>query len=288
MKAVVMAGGEGSRLRPLTINRPKPMVPLADRPVMAQIIELLKLHNIRDIVVTVQYLATVIQDTFGDGSAYGVHIEYVVEEKPLGTAGSVKNAQHLLDEPFLVISGDALTDIDLARLCHVHQERGSLATLTLKRVDNPLEYGVIITGEDGRIEQFVEKPSWGEVFSDTVNTGIYMIDPQALDYIEPGETADWSKDVFPKMLQHGVPLFGHIAAGYWTDIGSLQEYMRATADYLAGKVNLPRLGWRVCDDIWTDGDVDIAPNAQLHGPIFLGAGVKLKDGVVIHGPTVIR
>ncbi len=288
MKAVVMAGGEGSRLRPLTINRPKPMVPLADRPVMAHTIELLKLHGITDIVVTVQYLATVIQDQFGDGSAFGVHIQYVVEETPLGTAGSVKNAEDMLQEPFLVISGDALTDINLTDLIRTHTARGAMATLTLKRVPNPLEYGVIITTDDGSISQFLEKPSWGEVFSDTVNTGIYVIDPRIFDSIPSGQVVDWSKDVFPEVLRQGGLLHGYIADGYWTDVGSFQEYMRATADYLSGKVHLPRLGQCIRDDIWTDGDVEIAPDAELHGPMYLGLGVKIKSGAVIRGPTVIR
>src|SRR5689334_14507698 len=199
MKAVVMAGGEGSRLRPLTINRPKPMVPLVDRVVMAHIIELLKLHGITEIVVTVQYLANIIQDHFGDGSSHGVHIEYCLEEQPLGTAGSVKNAEHMLKEPFLVISGDALTDFDLDKIIAFHNSKEAMATLTLTRVPNPLEYGVIIVDEQGAVKQFLEKPSWGEVFSDTVNTGIYVLDPEVFKYIEKGKVTDWSKDVFPKM-----------------------------------------------------------------------------------------
>src|SRR5690349_15445165 len=199
MKAVVMAGGEGSRLRPLTINRPKPMVPLVDRQVMAHILELLKTHGITDIVVTVQYLANVIQDHFGDGSAFGVHIEYSLEEQPLGTAGSVKNAEHLLKEPFIVISGDALTDFDLTKIIAFHNARKSMATITLTRVPNPLEYGVIVVDEQGKVQQFLEKPSWGEVFSDTVNTGIYVVQPDVFKYIQSGVVTDWSKDVFPQM-----------------------------------------------------------------------------------------
>lgn len=288
MKAVVMAGGEGSRLRPLTINRPKPMVPIADRQVLGHIIELLKLHGITELVITLQYLANVIQDQFGDGSALGVHIDYSVEETPLGTAGSVKNADHLLQEPFLVISGDALTDIDLTDLLRFHTEKKSLATLTLQHVANPLEYGVIITGEHGEIVQFLEKPSWGEVFSDTVNTGIYLLDPNVFNYIERNTIVDWSKDVFPKMLERGEALFGYIADGYWTDVGNFHEYMRATADYLGGRVKLPRLGQRLRDDVWTHGDVEIAPDAQLQGPIYLGHGVKIKGGAIIRGPSVIR
>jgi mannose-1-phosphate guanylyltransferase / phosphomannomutase len=288
MKAVVMAGGEGSRLRPLTINRPKPMVPLVDRVVMAQIIELLKLHGITEIVVTVQYLANVIQDHFGDGSSYGVHIEYSLEEQPLGTAGSVKNAEHLLNEPFLVISGDALTDFDLSKIIASHNAKEAMATITLTRVPNPLEYGVIIVDELGGVKQFLEKPSWGEIFSDTVNTGIYVLEPEVFRYIERGKFTDWSKDVFPKMLRKGDPLFGCITEGYWTDVGTIEEYMRACRDYMSGKVDLPRVGQNVFDEVWVEGDAEIAPDAQFHGPVYLGHGAKIKGGVIIHGPSAIR
>jgi mannose-1-phosphate guanylyltransferase/phosphomannomutase len=288
MKAVVMAGGEGSRLRPLTINRPKPMVPIVDRQVMAHIIELLKIHGITEIVVTVQYLANVIQDHFGDGSALGVHIDYSLEDQPLGTAGSVKNAEHLLKEPFLVISGDALTDFNLGQIIAFHNERKALATLTLTRVPNPLEYGVIIVDESGQITQFMEKPSWGEIFSDTVNTGIYVLDPEVFKYIPKGKITDWSKDVFPQMLRKNDSLFGYIAEGYWTDVGTIEEYMRASRDYMIGKVNLPRVGHDEGNDLWLEGDGEIAPDAQFIGPVFLGHGVKIKGGVIVHGPTAIR
>lgn len=288
MKAVVMAGGEGSRLRPLTISRPKPMVPLVDRPVMEHIIELLKIHGITNIVVTVQYLANIIQDHFGDGSSFGVHIEYSLEEQPLGTAGSVKNAEHLLQEPFLVISGDALTDFDLSKIIAFHESRRSLATITLTRVPNPLEYGVIIVNEQGHIRQFLEKPSWGEVFSDTVNTGIYVLDPKVFRYIERGKFTDWSKDVFPQMLRKGDTLIGYITDGYWTDVGTIEEYIRASRDYIAGKVNLPRVGQNLFDDVWVEGEVEIAPDVQFHGPVYLGHGAKIKGGVIIHGPSAIR
>lgn len=288
MKAVVMAGGEGTRLRPLTINRPKPMVSLVDRPVIHHIIELLKLHGITDIVITVQYLANIIQDYYGDGSNYGVNITYSLEEVPLGTAGSVKNAEHLLQEPFLVISGDSLTDFNLTQIIDAHFNTRASVTMTLTRVPNPLDYGVIITDEQGNVRQFLEKPSWGEVFSDTVNTGIYVVNPGVFSYIEKNKVVDWSKDVFPCMLKNEEKLMGYIAHGYWTDVGTIEEYIRATGDYLAGKVNLPRVGQHIGGGIWVERDVEIAPDAQLHGPIFLGHGAKIKDGVIIHGPSVIR
>ncbi|MBU1879074.1 MAG: NDP-sugar synthase, partial [Chloroflexi bacterium] len=288
MKAVVMAGGEGTRLRPLTINRPKPMVPMVNRPMIGHILQLLKRHGITEVIITVQYLAANIQDHFGDGESLGLDIVYSVEESPLGTAGSVKHAQKHLDDTFLVISGDALTDVDLTRIVEYHQQKKAQATLTLYRVPNPLEYGVIITDEDGHIRQFLEKPSWGEVFSDTINTGIYVLEPEVLDYFKPGQVFDFSKDLFPEILDRGQPIYGYVADGYWCDVGSLQEYMRATGDLLGSKVQVGELGHHIGGGIWTGDDVEIAPDAQLYGPIYLGQGVKIKGGVVVRGPSVIR
>ena len=213
MKAVVMAGGEGSRLRPLTIGRPKPMVPMVSKPVMGHILDLLKRQGITEVVITLHFMPEVIQSYFGDGSSMGMKIHYAIEETPLGTAGSVKNAQEFLDEPFLIISGDAVTDINLKQVIDFHEAKDAEATLTLYRVPNPLEYGVIITDPDGKITQFLEKPSWGEVISDTVNTGIYVIDPSVLDLIEEGVKTDWSQDVFPTLLESGRPLYGYVADG---------------------------------------------------------------------------
>lgn len=290
MQAVVMAGGEGSRLRPLTINRPKPMVPIANRPVMGHIIELLKRHNINEMVATLQYRADDIQNYFGDGSNVGVAMRYSVETQPLGTAGSVKLAEKYFsrDEPFLIISGDALTDFNLSAIVEFHKRVDALVTITLYRVPSPLEYGVIIVDGAGRIERFLEKPSWGEVISDTVNTGIYVVSPQVLNDIEPGIPFDFSKDLFPLLMKRGAPLYGYVANGYWCDVGNIAEYMRATGDLLSGKVNLGETGHHIGGGIFAEDDVEIAPDAQLFGPIFLGHGVRIKGGVVIHGPTVVR
>jgi mannose-1-phosphate guanylyltransferase/phosphomannomutase len=290
MQAVIMAGGEGSRLRPLTRNRPKPMVPVANRHVMGHIVELLKSHNFTEAVATLQYRADDIQNYFGDGSNIGLAMNYSVEPHPLGTAGSVKYAEKYLagDEPFLIISGDALTDFNLTDMVAFHKRVGAAVTITLHRVPNPLEYGVIIVNGEGRIERFLEKPSWGEVISDTVNTGIYVISPEVLEEIDPDAPFDFSKDLFPRLMQKGAPLYGYVPKGYWCDIGNLAEYMRATSDLLNGNVNLGAPGRDIGDKIFVQEDVDIAPDAQLFGPIFLGQGVKLKGGVVIHGPTVVR
>ncbi len=287
MKAVLMAGGEGSRLRPLTLGRPKPMVPIATKPVMQHNLDLLKRHGITEVVVTVQYLASMIQDYFGDGSQLGMKIVYSVQESPLGTAGSVKLAQKQLTDTFIVISADALTDFDLGQIVGFHKEKKALATLTLYRVPNPLEYGVIITREDGQIVQFLEKPSWGEVFSDTVNTGIYVLEPEILDYFEPNRVFDFSQQLFPMMLKKGDPLYGFIAPGYWCDVGNLQEYIRANADLLSGKVAIPLPGRHIGGGVWIDEGADVAPDAQLYGPLCVGREAKIKSGAVVHGPGVI-
>jgi mannose-1-phosphate guanylyltransferase/phosphomannomutase len=289
MKAVVMAGGEGSRLRPLTLHRPKPLVPVVNKPVMQHILELLARHGIRDIVVTLHYLAEEIEEYFGDGSEFGVNLSYTVEDTPLGTAGSVKKAQHLLrDDTFLIISGDALTDVDLTSLVQYHRDQQSMATLCLTRVESPLEYGVVITDSAGRVRRFLEKPEWSEVFSDTVNTGIYVLEPQVLDYMEPEKVYDWSSDIFPRLLKEKKPLYGHETPGYWCDIGSLYEYRRAHMDVLQGKVQVDIPGTKRPDrDIWVGPGSEIDADAELHEPVLIGAGCRVKKGAVIEEFSVI-
>lgn len=288
MKAVVMAGGEGSRLRPLTLERPKPMVSIVNKPVVGHILDLLKRHGITEVVLTLQYLANIIQDYYGDGETVGMKIHYSIEETPLGTAGSVKHAQEWLEDTFLIISGDALTDFNLTEILNFHKAKGAEATLTLYRVPNPLEYGVVITDNEGRIRQFLEKPSWGEVFSDTINTGIYVIEPAVLELIPPDKMVDWSQDIFPQLLRDNRPMYGYVAGGYWCDVGNLAEYMRANADVLSGRVQVESLGTSLGPGVWGADDAQVAPEAQLFGPVYLGNGCRVKAGAVIRGPTVIR
>ena len=288
MKAVVMAGGEGSRLRPLTIRRPKPMVPIAGKPVMEHILNLLKRHGITEVVITVQYLASNIEDYFGNGSQFGMRITYSREDMPLGTAGSVKNAEDQLTEPFLVISGDALTDYNLTDIIKFHREKKSMATLMLAHVPDPLEYGVIITNQDGHITEFLEKPSWGEVISDTINTGIYVLDPKVFSYFEKNKQFDFSQELFPMMLKNGDPLYGYVAeSGYWCDVGNLTEYMRANADVLQGRVEVEISAKKMNGNIWREEGVEIAQDAQLIGPIYLAHDCKIKSGAIILGPSTI-
>ncbi len=288
MKAVVMAGGEGSRLRPLTIGRPKPMVPIVNRPVMEHILLLLKKHGITEVVVTLQYLANVIQDYFGDGESLGMTLHYSVEDVPLGTAGSVKLAERLLDDTFLVISGDALTDYDLTSIIKYHKAKKAVATLTLTHVDNPLEYGVVITDNTGHIQQFLEKPSWSEVISDTINTGIYVLEPEVLKRCPPGQPFDFSQDLFPGLLTDGRPIYGYVpTGGYWTDVGTIEEYMRACFDALEGKVEMSIGDPGARPGLWCGPGAVTSPAATLNGPVYIGHDVKIAAGVVIDGPAVI-
>ena len=283
-----MAGGEGSRLRPLTINRPKPMVSIVNKPCLGHIFDLLRRHGIEEAFVTLQYLASVIQDSYGDGGGVGMRLRYSVEETPLGTGGSVRQIGSPLDDTFLVISGDALTDLDLSAIMRFHRERQAAVTFALVHVANPLEYGVVITAADGQITKFLEKPSWGEVFSDTINTGIYVIEPRVLERFEIGVPFDFSKDLFPRLLAEGEPLFGYVAEGYWTDIGSIAEYQRANADLLHGRVHTEPVGTEIAPGVFAGGDVEIEPSARLVGPIYLGRGVRIAGGAEIVGPVVLR
>ncbi|MGO8670357.1 MAG: sugar phosphate nucleotidyltransferase [Capsulimonadaceae bacterium] len=288
MKAVVMAGGEGTRLRPLTSNRPKPLVPILNKPCMQHTIELLKRHGITDIVVTLYYLADEIEGYFGDGSDLGVNLIYTVEDSPLGTAGSVKKAEeYLKDDTFVIVSGDALTDFDLGKALSFHRNRGSVATLVLQHVENPLEFGVVITDDEGRIRRFLEKPSWGEVFSDTVNTGMYILEPSIFSYMEPEKVYDWSQDIFPALLREEQPMYGYVMTEYWTDVGSLQQYRQAQYEMLQGKTNLPIDGRREGGDIWVGEGTEIDPSAQLLGPLLVGKNCRIKAGALIGPDTVI-
>jgi len=279
MKAVIMAGGEGTRLRPLTSNAPKPMLPIANRPMMEHVVSLLRRHGFDEIVVTVAFMANAIKNYFGDGSEFGVKISYADEPTPLGTAGSVKNAEHLLDERFLVISGDVITDIDLTRLVAFHDERQATATIGLIAVENPLEFGIVITRPDGSIERFLEKPTWGQVFSDTINTGIYVLDPEIFDYIADGRSVDFSGEVFPKLLADAKPLFGAVVNGYWEDVGTLDAYLRSHKDVLDQAVQLDIPGFRIAESVWLGEGAEVSPDAQVSGPAVIGPGCKVERGV---------
>ena len=288
MKAVVMAGGEGTRLRPMTANQPKPLLPVVNKPIMEHVLRLLKRHGFTETVVTVQFLAALVRNYFGDGEEIGMALSYATEEMPLGTAGSVKNAQEALrDERFLVISGDALTDIDLTDLVRFHKENGALVTIGLKRVPNPLEFGIIIIDDDGRVQRFLEKPTWGQVFSDTANTGIYVMEPEVLDHVAAGEPVDWSGDVFPKLLAEGAPLYGYVADGYWEDVGTHESYLKAQADMLSGKIDIEPDGFEVSPGVWVAEGAEVDSEATLKGPLYIGDYAKVEAGAELREFTVL-
>ncbi|HKL77457.1 MAG TPA: sugar phosphate nucleotidyltransferase [Gammaproteobacteria bacterium] len=286
MKAVIMAGGQGSRLRPLTEGVPKPMIPVLGRPMMEYILEAVRDAGISEILVTLHYRPNLIRDYFGDGSDWGVHLEYAIEEHPLGTAGSVKNGAHFLDEPFLIVSGDALMDYDLRALADFHQEAGSLVTFCLARVQDPTEFGIVVTDNEGHVQRFQEKPAPSEVFTDTVNTGIYVMDPRVLEDVPADTEFDFSHDLFPTLLDRGERLMGHVARGYWSDIGNVDQLAQATWDMLEGLVDLPVPGEEIRPRIFVEGTAHIEEGCSLQGPAWIGRDAILRSGAVV-GPYAV-
>ncbi len=271
LNALIMAGGEGTRLRPLTCDTPKPMVPVLGRPVMAYALQLLARHGLTEVGVTLQYLPERISRAFGSGSKDGVKLHYYREHEPLGTAGGVLMAasgRHAPRGTFAILSGDGLTDCDLTEAMRFHREKGALATLVLTRVRDPLAYGVVMTDADGRVRRFVEKPSWGEVYSDTVNTGIYILEPEALSYIWPDRPCDFGRDLFPALVREQKNVFAFVSSAYWCDIGDQAAYVRAQADFLSGRIKLDA-GPLVAETAMID------KTAEIDGPAFIGAGAKI-------------
>ncbi len=278
VKSVIMAGGFGTRLRPLTNNLPKPMVPMANRPIIEHIIELLKKHSITDLTALLYFQPELISNHLGDGSAFGVKMSYITPNADLGTAGSVAAAMRTWKEigTTLVLSGDVLTDIDLRAAVEFHKERKALATIVLTRVENPLPFGIVITDESGRIIRFLEKPSWGEVFSDTINTGIYILEKEALSFMPADREFDFSKDLFPILLENRKPIYGYIAEGYWKDVGSLEEYRAANMDIIQGKVSVRIPGEEMPDKgIWVGRGSRIDFTSRLEGKSVIGENCRI-------------
>lgn len=283
MKAIIMAGGFGTRLRPLTMHLPKPMVPLMNKPMMEHIVTLLRKHGLRELTSLLYFHPEVVTNYFGDGSGFGVSMNHIRAEADYGTAGSVSNATHQLgfDERILIISGDVLTDFDLTDAIAFHESKNAVATIVLTRVKNPLQYGVVITDADGRVDRFLEKPSWGEVFSDTINTGIYILEPEAYERIPYKREFDFSKDLFPMLLEDGAGLYGYVADGYWRDIGNLGEYHEAHLDALGGRVRIEAEGKR------TDHAI-IDPSAEVTGVQFFGSNIVGKNVWIAPGAKMLN
>ncbi|MDI6861723.1 MAG: sugar phosphate nucleotidyltransferase [Caldisericia bacterium] len=285
MKGVILAGGFGTRLRPLTINIPKPMVPIANKPILSHIIKLLKKHNIKDLIIILYHQPEIIKEYFKDGKEFGVKINYIISDEDLGTCGAVNLAKNFLTEDFLVISGDILTDFNLTEIISSHFEKKAIATITLTRAVNPLQYGIVITDEDGKIVRFLEKPSWGEVFSDTINTGIYVLSPEIFEFVPEKKEFDFSKNLFPLILKKNLPLYGFIANGYWKDIGNVREYKIAHEEIIKGMVDIEIEGERVLrigSDIWHEDGCEIKNLKNLLGTVVLGKNVKISDARIFN------
>ena len=286
MKGIIMAGGEGTRLRPLTCDCPKPMMRLMNRPVMAYALELMKRHNIVDIAATLGYRPDAIRDAFGDGSGHGVRLRYYVERTPLGTAGGVRQAADFLDETFVVLSGDGVTDLDITRALGFHRARRADATLVLKRAENPLDYGVVDTDPDGRVRSFHEKPDWADVLSDTVNTGIYILEPRILQYIPGNRPCDFGHELFPRLVREGLNVYGYVTDAYWCDIGDVRAYLGAHIDAMEGRIRLDGLEAPEGRAIVRPG-ASVDRSAVLEGPCLVDAGARICAGARIGPYSVI-
>jgi mannose-1-phosphate guanylyltransferase/mannose-1-phosphate guanylyltransferase/phosphomannomutase len=280
---MVLAAGLGTRLRPLTYEIPKPMVPVLDRPVMAHIVDLLDRHGFADVIANLHYFPDTIRDYFGD------RLEYRYEEELLGTAGGVRNCADFLtqDGAFLIISGDALTDIDLRAMEQRHREAGGIATLAVKRVADTREYGVVIHDADGRIAGFQEKPDPDEALSDLGNCGIYMFNPEIFDHFPDTEFVDWAHDVFPALLERDIPFYIHEIDDYWNDVGSLDELKAGTFDALTGELHLDIHGDEIAEGVRAAEGAELAGVTNIEPPVWIGEDVKIGSDVRLTGPVVI-
>jgi NDP-sugar pyrophosphorylase family protein len=288
MKAMILAAGVGSRLDPLTRNVPKPLVPILNRPVMEYLVELLKKHGFTDIMVNLHYLGDEIENYFGDGKKWGVNIHWSREERLWGDAGSVKRVEEFFkDDTFIVIGGDDLTDMDLTKLVKTHKDKGALSTIALSLVDDPSEYGIVLMNEDSRITRFLEKPKGEVIFSNTANTGVYVFEPQIFDMIPRGTFYLFGKQVFPMLLEQKQPLYGHLTAAYWKDVGNLKVYQQTHIDVLEGRVNAPMPFKEVRKYTWMGENVEIDDTAEVGYPVAIGNNVRILAGARVLENTVI-
>jgi mannose-1-phosphate guanylyltransferase len=299
MRAMILAAGLGTRLRPITYEMPKPMVPVLGRPVMEHIARLLARHDFRQVIANLHWFPDLVKGHFGDGSDLGIELSYSLEEQLLGTAGGVRKAAGFLGDSFVVISGDALTDIHLGEMRAFHESHDGVATLATRRVSDTSEFGVVITGEDVRVQGFQEKPDPAEALSDLANSGIYMFDSEVFDYFPgPGERsalagaddpegfADWAMDVFPALLAADVPFYAHEVDAYWNDIGNLGELHAGNLDALQGEVVIEPGAPEVSPGIWVGEGSDLS-GSEVAAPLFVGPGADFGEGVRLDGPAVI-
>jgi mannose-1-phosphate guanylyltransferase len=278
-KAVILVGGEATRLRPLTCNTAKIMIPVLNRPFFEHLAGYLKKHNITDIILAVGKSPEQIQNYFGDGSKLGVRLTYSIENLPLGTAGAVKNAEGFLDNSFVVVNGDIFTDIDLSRMMRLHHKNKAVASLALTPVENPTMYGVVETDSEGRVKRFIEKPSRDRVTTNMINAGIYILEPDILSYITPSTFSMFERDVFPPLLEKGQIVYGYPFQDYWIDIGTPDKYLKLHRDLLRRYVGNKGIRF--------EGESFVHSSAQIEGPAVIGEGCFIGRNSIVRGPAVL-
>ncbi|HEX77317.1 MAG TPA: NDP-sugar synthase [Dehalococcoidia bacterium] len=285
MKAIILVGGEGTRLRPLTCNWVKAMVPILNRPFLEHLLLWLKGYGIDEVVLALCYRPECIADHFGDGAGLGIRLYYVQEEAPLGTAGAVKNAErYLKGERFFVLNGDIFTDLDLGAMLSFHEEREGHGTIALIPVDNPTIYGIVETDAEHRIKRFVEKPRWEEVTTNLINAGVYILEPEVLSYMPPQQFYMFEHHLFPKLLEMGLPLYGYPFGAYWIDMGTPEKYLQLHRDLLLGNTRRgPILGQ---GPLLGEGS-HLDPSAQIRGPVLMGRGCTIEPQARLIGPTAL-
>jgi NDP-sugar pyrophosphorylase family protein len=279
MQSLILAGGKGTRLRPLTMHTPKPIVPIANQPFLLYQLELLKRADVRDVILSLSYQPQKIEDKLGDGTDFNVRISYAVETSPLGTAGAYRNAASLISETTVVFNGDVLTDIDLNEVIRLHRERQAVATIVLTTVPNPTAYGLVETEPDGRVRRFLEKPKLEDVTCNTINAGIYILEPRVLDYVPEGEPFMFEYGVFPRLLEHNEPFFAYISRDYWRDIGTASSYLAANLDVIAGRVKLLASPSAERGEKF-DSTAEVEPPSAVDSSCTLKPGAQIINSVV--------
>jgi mannose-1-phosphate guanylyltransferase len=287
VKAVILVGGEGTRLRPLTCNIPKPMIPVANRPFLEHVIDYLKQHGIAEVILSMGYKSEIIERHFGDGSQFGVKVTYVIEKSPLGTAGGVKNVEQHLDATCFVFNGDIMTDLDLQAILRAHWDKGAVVTIALTPVEDPTKYGLVETNGQGRIERFVEKPTADRVTTNLINAGTYVLERNALGRVPEGEYYMFERGLFPSLLQNGELMYSFPSDAYWVDIGTPETYLAVNRDMLRGRIARRLPGDEVQSGVWLGQNCQISASAKIVPPVYLGNGVEVGQDATITGPVVI-
>ncbi|MGZ7070551.1 MAG: DUF4954 family protein [Methanobacterium sp.] len=291
-----MAGGKGTRLRPLTLIRPKPMIPLVNKPIIQYTVDRLKRFGLKDIIMTLNYMSTNIKNYFKDGTSFGVDIKYSVEKWPLGTGGSVKKAQKYIDDTFMVVSGDVLTDVDFKDVLKFHKEKGALVTMVLTEIEDPTHFGIAVMDNDNKITEYLEKPAPEDVFSNVANTGIYILEPEIFEFFQEKEEKselDFSKDIFPEVIKKDAGIYGYVFNGYWNDVGRPETYLEATYDILDQKIKLDFNKSKIEEsigkigNIWVGKNVFIDKKARIEGPVVIGDNCTIQEGSKISKGSVI-